>query len=108
MSIHRCWPRAGAILITVGILLASGGLAALRHAHNHEGLFWGVATGCMIACYTLVDGYSVKTLLISPFLVDYAGNLFRTVSFLAEHTAVVLHSCRNIPNAGKKRQGSLC
>jgi drug/metabolite transporter (DMT)-like permease len=33
----------------------------------------------MIACYTLVDGYSVKTLLISPFLVDYAGNLFRTV-----------------------------
>ena len=33
----------------------------------------------MIACYTLVDGYSVKTLLLSPFLVDYAGNLFRTV-----------------------------
>ncbi len=70
---------AGAILITVGILLSSGGLAALRHAHNHKGLFWGVATGCMIACYTLVDGYSVKTLLLSPFLVEYAGNLFRTV-----------------------------
>jgi drug/metabolite transporter (DMT)-like permease len=33
----------------------------------------------MIASYTLVDGYSVKTLLISPFLVEYAGNLFRTI-----------------------------
>jgi drug/metabolite transporter (DMT)-like permease len=42
-------------------------------------LFWGVATGCTIAGYTLVDGYSVKTLLISPFLVDYVGNLFRTI-----------------------------
>ena len=38
---------------------------------------WGIATGCTIAGYTLVDGYSVKTLLISPFLVEYAGNLFR-------------------------------
>jgi drug/metabolite transporter (DMT)-like permease len=70
---------AGAVLITLGILLSSGGLSALRHAGNHAGLFWGVATGCMIASYTLVDGYSVKTLLLSPFLVEYAGNLFRTV-----------------------------
>jgi uncharacterized membrane protein len=70
---------AGAILITFGILLSSGGLSAVRRTHNHAGLFWGVATGCTIACYTLVDGYSVKTLLISPFLVEYAGNLFRMV-----------------------------
>ena len=35
----------GAVLITSGILLASGGLAALRHTHNHKALFWGVATG---------------------------------------------------------------
>jgi drug/metabolite transporter (DMT)-like permease len=69
----------GAVLVTFGILLSSGGLTALRHRPNHAGLFWGVATGCSIACYTLVDGYSVKTLLISPFLVEYAGNLFRTV-----------------------------
>jgi drug/metabolite transporter (DMT)-like permease len=68
---------AGAILVTFGILLSSGGLSALRH--NRSGLLWGVATGCTIACYTLVDGYSVKTLLISPLLVEYAGNLFRMV-----------------------------
>jgi drug/metabolite transporter (DMT)-like permease len=68
---------AGAVLVTFGILLASGGFAALRDSQNHAGLFWGIATGCTIGGYTLVDGYSVKTLLISPFLVEYAGNLFR-------------------------------
>ena len=69
----------GALLISLGILLASGGLSAFRHSTNRVGLFWGVATGCTIAGYTLVDGYSVKMLLISPFLVEYAGNLFRGV-----------------------------
>jgi uncharacterized membrane protein len=70
---------AGALMITFGVLLSSGGLFALRDQANHAGLFWGVATGCTIACYTLVDGYSVKVLLLSPLLVDYAGNLFRTI-----------------------------
>jgi drug/metabolite transporter (DMT)-like permease len=69
----------GAVLVTFGILLASGGFSALRARHNHAGIFWGVATGCIIASYTLVDGYSVKTLLLSPMLVEYAGNLFRLV-----------------------------
>jgi uncharacterized membrane protein len=70
---------AGALMIAFGILYSSGGLSALRNTDNHAGLFWGVATGCLIACYTLVDGYSVKTLLLSPILVDYAGNLFRFI-----------------------------
>jgi uncharacterized membrane protein len=70
---------AGALMITFGVLLSSGGLFAFRDPANRAGLFWGVATGCTIACYTLVDGYSVKVLLLSPLLVDYAGNLFRTI-----------------------------
>jgi drug/metabolite transporter (DMT)-like permease len=70
---------AGALMITFGVLLSSGGLFAFRDPTNRTGLFWGVATGCTIACYTVVDGYSVKMLLLSPFLVDYAGNLFRTI-----------------------------
>jgi uncharacterized membrane protein len=69
----------GALLISFGILLTSGGLSAFRHGSSGAGLSWGIATGCTIAAYTLVDGYSVKTLLISPFLVEYAGNLFRGV-----------------------------
>jgi drug/metabolite transporter (DMT)-like permease len=69
----------GALLISFGILLASGGFSAFRHRASRTGLYWAIATGCTIASYTLVDGYSVKTLLISPFLVEYAGNLFRWV-----------------------------
>jgi drug/metabolite transporter (DMT)-like permease len=67
------------VLISFGILLASGGFSAIRDSRNHAGIFWGVATGCTIASYTLVDGFSVKMLLLSPILVDYAGNLFRLV-----------------------------
>jgi drug/metabolite transporter (DMT)-like permease len=70
---------AGAILVTFGILLSSSGLAGRRHKSSYAGVFWGIATGCTIACYTLVDGYSVKALLISPILVEYAGNLFRAL-----------------------------
>jgi drug/metabolite transporter (DMT)-like permease len=70
---------SGAVLITFGILLASGGFSALRDRRKHPALFWGVATGCTIAGYTLIDGYSVKTLLLSPVLVEYAGNFFRLV-----------------------------
>ncbi len=70
---------AGALVITLGILISSGGFHSLRHRINRTGLWWGLATGLTIACYTLVDGYSVKTLLISPFLVEYAGNAVRAL-----------------------------
>jgi uncharacterized membrane protein len=70
----------GALLITAGILFSSGGMQALRQRVNQAGLLWGTATGLTIACYTLVDGYSVKTLLVSPLLVEYAGNVFRAVA----------------------------
>jgi uncharacterized membrane protein len=69
----------GALLITFGILLSSGGIDALRHRLDRAGLFWAVVTGLTIACYTLVDGYSVKGLLLSPFLVEYAGNVLRAL-----------------------------
>jgi drug/metabolite transporter (DMT)-like permease len=75
---------AGALFISFGILLASGGLSAFRHRTSRAGLLWGIATGCTIAGYTLVDGYSVKTLLISPLLVEYAGNLFRGIILSGE------------------------
>lgn len=70
---------AGALLVTAGVLQISGFLSALRSGGRGAGLFWGSTTGVIIACYTLVDGYSVRVLLISPFLVEYGGNLLRTV-----------------------------
>jgi drug/metabolite transporter (DMT)-like permease len=36
-------------------------------------------TGAFIAAYTINDGWAVKVLLISPFLIDYTGNLFRVI-----------------------------
>jgi drug/metabolite transporter (DMT)-like permease len=66
---------AGALLITGGILLIS----ARATGSYRGGLFWGIATGFAIASYTLIDGYSVKVLLLAPVLVEYAGNLVRAI-----------------------------
>jgi len=71
----------GALLVVCGILLLSGGADIFRGRVGRAGLFWGAMTGLTIACYTVVDGYSVKVLLLSPILVDFAENLFRTVVF---------------------------
>jgi uncharacterized membrane protein len=70
---------AGALLVVSGILLLSGGLNLLRSSGARAGIFWGALTGVIIACYTIVDGYSVKVLLLSPILVDFAENIFRAV-----------------------------
>jgi drug/metabolite transporter (DMT)-like permease len=67
----------GVLLVSVGILLLSGILSTRDFALS--GLTWGLATGVTIAGYTLVDAYSVKVLLLSPVLVEYAGNFLRMV-----------------------------
>ena len=46
------------------------------------GLRYGALTGFFIASYTVLDGYAVKVLLLSPILVDYLGNFVRLI-FLA-------------------------
>jgi drug/metabolite transporter (DMT)-like permease len=66
----------GALAIAAGVMLLSG----FHRGDNRSGLFWGIATGVTVAAYTLTDGYSVKVLLVSPFLVEYAGCLFRLVA----------------------------
>ncbi len=50
---------------------------AVSHARAMAGVRWGAATGALIACYTLIDGYAVKVLLIGPVLVDWVGNVLR-------------------------------
>lgn len=63
--------------MTFGIFVLAGGPSIRKDRWARP--CWGVRTGFTIACYTLVDGYSVKTLLLSPILVEYAGNLFRMI-----------------------------
>jgi drug/metabolite transporter (DMT)-like permease len=79
----------GIAAVVSGVFLVAGGHRFFRHAHDpaqrarlHKGLRYGLLTGIFIASYTVVDGYGVKVLLLSPILVDYFGNLVRLV-FLA-------------------------
>ena len=74
----------GVLGITAGVLLIAGGPRQWTQAHDPAqrarllaGLRWGGLTGLLIATYTVLDGYAVKVLLISPILVDYIGNLLR-------------------------------
>ncbi|MBY0412146.1 MAG: DMT family transporter [Burkholderiaceae bacterium] len=82
-----------------GVFLIAGGPSLLRAAHDttararvHKGIAYGLFTGAFIASYTVVDGYAVKILLMSPILLDYMGNFVR-VALLAP---VVL---RDVPTA---------
>jgi drug/metabolite transporter (DMT)-like permease len=66
----------GLLLIVGGILLVAGIVGHHRRAPR-VGVVYGLLTGAFIAAYTLNDGWAVKVLLISPFLIDFTGNLFR-------------------------------
>jgi drug/metabolite transporter (DMT)-like permease len=84
---------AGILAVCGGVFLIAGGPRLFRggdgasqlnqqahavlHARALAGVRWGAATGALIACYTVIDGYAVKVLLIGPVLVDYVGNLLR-------------------------------
>jgi drug/metabolite transporter (DMT)-like permease len=75
---------AGIVGVVVGVFLIAGGPGLLRAAHDpaqrqrvHKGMVYGLLTGAFIASYTVVDGYGVKFLLMSPILLDYLGNFVR-------------------------------
>jgi drug/metabolite transporter (DMT)-like permease len=69
----------GMLLIVGGILLVAGLIGHHRRAPG-VGVMYGLLTGALIAAYTLNDGWAVKVLLISPFLIDFTGNAFRTLA----------------------------
>jgi drug/metabolite transporter (DMT)-like permease len=80
---------AGVLGVCFGVFLVAGGVAMWRrardgatHARTMAGLRWGAATGALIAAYTVVDGYSVKVLAITPVVVDYVGNVLRVPMLL--------------------------
>ena len=46
------------------------------------GVRWGSLTGTMIAGYTVVDAYAVKTVGVHPVVLDWFGNLIRLIALL--------------------------
>jgi drug/metabolite transporter (DMT)-like permease len=85
MGEHMSFVSAfGALAVVSGVFLIAGGPGLWREAHDptkrdrvKRGVLWGAITGAFIAGYTVIDGYAVKILLISPILVDYVGNVLR-------------------------------
>lgn len=79
---------AGVAAVVTGVFLIAGGPQLWALAHDparrdrvRTGIGYGALTGALIAGYTLIDGYAVTVLLVSPILVDWFGNLLR-VPFL--------------------------
>jgi drug/metabolite transporter (DMT)-like permease len=82
------WGVAGVGAVAGGVFLIAGGPRLWRELRGAEGdpaqrlrvrhgIAWGAATGVCIAAYTVIDGYAVMVLALSPILVDYFGNLLR-------------------------------
>jgi len=71
----------GLLAVVVGISLIStqGDISAFRRPSGHAGVRWGLATGSLIASYTVVDAYGVKALGIQPVVLDWCSNLLRFV-----------------------------
>lgn len=83
------WGLTGVLAVVCGVFLVAGGPAlfrstgdAARNARVRKGVAYGLLTGIFIASYTVVDGYAVKVLLLSPILLDYVGNFVRIVFLL--------------------------
>jgi drug/metabolite transporter (DMT)-like permease len=55
------------------------GLTSEPHRAPKVGIFFGLLTGAFIAGYTVNDGWAVKSLALSPFIIDFTGNLIRVV-----------------------------
>lgn len=66
-----------AVVAGIGFISTQGNLIAFRQPKGQEGVRWGLATGSLIAAYTVVDGYGVKVLGIHPVLLDWFSNFLR-------------------------------
>ena len=70
--------------VVAGVFLIAGGPALFRAAHDPSkreriktGVIWGALTGALIACYTVLDAWAVKVLMLSPIVFDYWCNVLR-------------------------------
>ena len=70
--------------VVLGVFLVAGGPGLFKAAHDparrervKAGVFWGLLTGALIACYTVMDAYTVKIMAMSPILFDFWCNILR-------------------------------
>jgi uncharacterized membrane protein len=66
-----------AVVAGIGLIATQGDLSAFRRPGGQAGVRWGTATGGLIASYTVVDAYAVKSLGVAPVVLDWLNNLLR-------------------------------
>lgn len=93
---------AGIAAVVGGVFLIAGGPGLFRQSRGeeqtlrvHKGMLYGLLTGVFIASYTVIDGYAVKMVLMSPILIDYFGNFVR-LGFLAPVVLRNVAEARNL------------
>lgn len=69
---------AGAAAVSIGVLALGWGTRR-RDGSRPAGVGYGLATGAVIASYTLWDGHAVATLAIPPIAYDWASNVGRSL-----------------------------
>jgi drug/metabolite transporter (DMT)-like permease len=78
---------AGVASVLLGVFLSAGAWDMLRarpadsqHTQRrHRGVLWGVLTGLCIACYTVIDGWAIKSLGMHPVLFYVVALWVRTL-----------------------------
>jgi uncharacterized membrane protein len=68
---------AGAVLIGISALMLTGNPFAWHKSEARHAVAFALATGCVIAVYTLWDKVSVAKWLITPLVYDWGCNFFR-------------------------------
>lgn len=68
-----------AVVLGIGLISTQGDLSAFRRPGGQAGVRWGGVTGSLIAGYTVVDAYAVKTFGIQPVVLDWCSNMLRFV-----------------------------
>ncbi|HEY7386616.1 MAG TPA: DMT family transporter [Beijerinckiaceae bacterium] len=66
-----------AVVAGIGLIATQGNIAGFRRPGGQAGVGWGAATGSLIAGYSVVDAYGVKTLGIQPVVLDWCASLLR-------------------------------
>jgi drug/metabolite transporter (DMT)-like permease len=75
---------SGMLCVVFGVILIAtqGQITRLLTPTAIVGVRWGLLVGTLIAAYTLVDAYGVKTLAIAPVLFDWSTCVTKTIMML--------------------------
>src|SRR5699024_4989875 len=98
----NAWELLGIFSLCVGVLLiaAKEKLSDLfGRSESWVGVRWGVFIGTIIASYSIIDAYAVKTLALPPVLVGWVSSLGGTVLLLPKvlkNTAALRTQMRGI------------